>query len=84
MKINVHWVQPTAPSPLGNPNGVGVILRDSGENKLWGAMGPLNDMDEMEATLWAAHAATIEAWKLGFHAIHIETVNHDLFDVITI
>lgn len=82
LKLNVHCIQTEEPSAIGNINGVGVILRDSMGTKIWAALGPLQDMDEMQATLWAANAGIIQACKRDFHAIHMETVNREVYDAI--
>lgn len=61
--MNVHCIQVEQPSLLGNISGVGVILRDLNGTKVWAALGPLHDMDDMQASIWVTHAETIEAWK---------------------
>lgn len=51
LKVNVHWVQAHGPNTQNNNNRVGLILRNNEGTKLWGAMGPLKAMDEMQACL---------------------------------
>lgn len=82
LKVNVHWVTAEDHIPLGNQNGVGVIVRNSEGAKKWGAMGPLNGMNELQACLWAAQVGIIQAWQRGFHAIQVEVVNRELYDAI--
>lgn len=67
---------------IGNINGAGAILRDSSGAMLWAALGPLHDMDDMQVIMWATQAGIIEAWKKGFHAIHVETSNKEVYNAI--
>lgn len=65
LKLNVHYIQAAEPNHRGNPNGVGAILRDTMGTKIWGALGPMADIDELQAILWAAHAGMQESFVLG-------------------
>lgn len=82
LKVNVHWVQSVKNPHKGIQNRVGIIVRDSAGAKIWGAMGPLNGMEESQACLWAAQAGVLQAWRLGFHAIQVEFANRELYDDI--
>ncbi|KAK1399512.1 hypothetical protein POM88_009375 [Heracleum sosnowskyi] len=81
-KINVHFVEPDHPLPIGNLNGLRVIVRDVEGAKLWSAMGPINGLNEHQAIIWGVQARVIQALNLGFDRTHIETDNREAYDII--
>lgn len=47
-----------------------------------GAIGPVKNMTEEQAIFWGANAGITQAWRMGFHGIHLEVVSRLVFDVI--
>lgn len=82
LKINVHFVSSEVALPNGNRNGVGVIIRDNMGVKVWGAMGPMQGLNESQAILWAIQASLIQTLKMGKHKTHVEMVSRDVFDTV--
>lgn len=82
VKINVHCTSRLEPHQNGNSNGVGVLIRDHEGKMLWGALGPMPGLSNVQALLWGVHAGMVEALNLGFEKTQIETDNREVHDVI--
>lgn len=82
VKLNIHCLQIDHPLPNGNSISIGAILRNKAGDKLWGGLGPLNEMTEGQALLRGMHAGVIEALKWKEHRVHIDLDNQDIFEVL--
>lgn len=65
-----------------NAIGVGVIIRNNNDEKLWGAAGPLFNMSSLQEALWGAQAGIIKSFLMGFHRSTVEFDNREVYDII--
>lgn len=82
-KINVHCEISTVPSAVGNSVAAGVIIRDRGGEKAWGAQGPMNHLTEEQAIMAGIQAAVVHAKEKGWELTHIETTHRGIFELIS-
>ncbi|KAL1826922.1 hypothetical protein ACET3Z_005334 [Daucus carota] len=82
-KINVQCEISTVPSSVGNTVAIGVILRDEGGEKVWGAQGPMNHLTEEQALMAGIQAVVVHAREKKWELTRIETTNRDIFDLIS-
>lgn len=82
VKINVYCVISELPMPNGNTMGVASIIRNELGEMLWGCLGPLTALNEEHVLLTALQAACIHANKKEWDLVHIETINHRVFDTL--
>lgn len=83
-KINIHFVEATAPLLNGNLNGLGVVVCNVAGAKLWGVTGPVRGMIELPPITWGARAGTLDALSLGFHRSHIDLDNKEAYDTLRV
>lgn len=79
-----HIIQGEEPHLNGNLNGLGIIVRNSAGEKIWGALGPVRGMTEIPALMWATQSGILSALALGFHKTHIETDNREVYDTVRV
>ena len=84
VKINVHCVMAQNPMDNGNLNGAAAIIRDTGGERLWMALGSLPGLTEEQATVTAIHAACEHALSKGWDAVQIETVSPRVYDNLSL
>lgn len=66
VKINIFVAEPEALLVNGNPNSVGIIIRDHNGFFVWGVIGPVKDLTIFQVQLWSIHLGLKEAYSRGY------------------